>query len=126
MLHAFRDDERRRITVTASGTVSFVDLVTFLERQLAGDAWRYAVLHDARAATTDVTVQDLSEVVGHIDEIATIRGRGPVAVVSTHERYLTTAKIYADMLNLGGGRIAVFGSMMEASDWLDRQIADPV
>ncbi len=32
MLHAFRDDERRRITVTASGVVSFLDLATFKRR----------------------------------------------------------------------------------------------
>src|SRR5712691_3847154 len=70
MLYAFRDDGRRRITVTATGTVSFLDLATFVERQLAGDAWGYAVLHDGRAATTDVTAQDLSDIVGHMLAIA--------------------------------------------------------
>jgi hypothetical protein len=80
MLHAFRDDERRRITVTASGLISFLDLVTFVEQQLKGDTWALrGVLHDGRAATTDVTTQDLSDVLGHIDEIATVRGRGPIS-----------------------------------------------
>ena len=124
MLHAFRDDERRRITVTATGVVSSVDLVTFVELQLAGAAWGYAVLHDARMATTDVTAQDLSDVVGHIDDIATVRGRGPVAVVCTDERYLTTSQAYAHLLNRAGGRIALFNTMAEASEWLDRQVAE--
>ena len=123
MLHAFRDDERRRITVTATGTVSFLDLATFIERQLVGEARGYAVLHDARMATTDVTARDLSDVVGHIDDIATGHGRGPVAVVSTNKRYLTTPHVCAHMLNRAGGRIAVFSTMAEASGWLDRQIA---
>ena len=82
------------------------------------------MLHDARMATTDVTAQDLSDVVGHIDDIATVRGRGPVAVVCTDERYLTTSQAYAHLLNRAGGRIALFNTMAEASEWLDRQVAD--
>jgi hypothetical protein len=124
LLHTFRDDERRRITVTASGTVSFLDLATFIEKQLVGDTWTYAVLHDARTAATDLTAQDSSDVIGHMQEIADGRRRGPVAVVATDPGYLTTAQTYADLLNRAGGRMAIFSNIADASDWLDRQIVE--
>jgi hypothetical protein len=125
MLHAFRDDERRRITVTASGVVSFLDLAAFIDEHLAGGAWGYSVLHDARATITDVTTQT-SDIVRHIQAIGGGLRRGPVAVVATDDRYLTTARNYADLANKTGGRMAVFSDLADASEWLDQQIADPV
>jgi len=123
MLHAFRDDERRRITVTASGVVSLLEVATFVHQHLAGGAWGYAVLHDARAAITDDTTQT-SDIVGHIQAIGGGMRRGPVAVVATDDRYLTIARSYAGLVNQTGGRMAVFSDLVDASEWLDRQIAD--
>jgi hypothetical protein len=121
MLHAFRDDERRRIVVTASGTVSFVDLVTFVERQLLDDSWEYSVLHDARHATTNVTPEDSYDAVAHMHRLAQGRPRGPVAIVSADETLVASARIYADLVTGAGGRMAVFRDIEAGTAWLDEQ-----
>jgi hypothetical protein len=121
MLHAFRDDERRRIVVTASGTVSFVDLVTFVERQLLDESWDYSVLHDARHATTNMTPEDSHDAVAHMQRLSQGRPRGPVAIVSADDAFVASARIYAALVTAAGGRMAIFGDIEAGTAWLDEQ-----
>ena len=125
MLHSFRDDVRRRFIVTASGSLSFAHLMTFLRSQLSQDAWDYSVLHDFRAATTDATPEDSAEMAGWSRQTAMARARGPVAIVTVDPALAAASREYARLVARAGGLMAVFDDIDAAKRWLDRQAAQP-
>lgn len=119
MLHVSRDDLRRRLVVRAEGEVSFAQLATFLETQLEQGAWDYAVLHDARQATTDLRPEDSRLLLTATQRTAQGRARGPVAVVTCDERVSEVVRLHAAMAREAGFRMAVFRDLESAEAWLE-------
>jgi hypothetical protein len=121
MLRVVRDDIRRRLFVTEEGEISFAQIATFLDTQLEQGTWSYSVLHDARAATTDLRPEDSRLLLTRIQRGADSRRRGPVAVVTGDERTRAVVTAHAAMAHEIGLRIAVFGDLESAELWLDRE-----
>jgi len=125
MLHAFRDDERRRITVTATGTVSFVDLVTFVERStgrrrvgVRGAPWRTGG-YDRRDGS-GLERRRRAYRRDRDSARAWAGGGWSPRTSNTSQRRKCTRRCW----RRAGGRIAVFSTIAEASEWLDRQFAE--
>ena len=119
MFHTFRDDARRRITVTLTGPVAFADVISFLNTQRSKDAWDYGVLYDARGMIVDLLPGDLQLVAGHVGELSDMQGRGPVAVVWATESQRVFVERYAALVQPAGVRVGLFADMDAADRWLE-------
>src|SRR5919204_646993 len=77
-----RDDGKRRITVTSTGTVTLAEALGIIDRQAADGAWSYGVLYDVRAAEGVPTAADVHQLVLRVGTLTTRHGpRGRVAFV---------------------------------------------
>jgi hypothetical protein len=123
MLHAFRDDARRRTIVTLSGTVRFGEFARFLSAQRSQDVWDYGALYDAREATIEANPGDLEAIASHVDVLNQPRSRGPVAVVGTDARTLATIEALVALVRPLGIEVALFSDMESAERWLDERLA---
>jgi hypothetical protein len=119
MLHVVRDNLRRRLTVISEGQVSFAQIATFLETQLEQGTWEYAVLHDARGATTDLSPEDSRLLLTSVQSATAGRQRGPVAVVTHDDGVRSAVATHIAMGREIGLRMAVFGDVEAAERWLD-------
>jgi hypothetical protein len=121
MFHVFRDDARRRLTVTVTGAVTFGDMVLFVEQQLAQNAWSYSVLYDTRAMTTAVTTDEIGDVASHVQTLTDER-RGPVAVVVA-PGHAALVEHYASLARSAGIEFELFSDMPPAERWLESRTA---
>jgi hypothetical protein len=120
-----RDDDRKRIVITTDAHVTLDDLIGVIERQAADGAWRYGVLYDARARANDPTLEDVHQIVLRVGALTTSRGpRGPVAIVATNPRLFKMSRVYATLGKLTALDAAVFTTIAEAEQWLERQQPD--
>jgi hypothetical protein len=123
VFHTFRDDARRRITVTVTQSVNLSDSVKFLQQLQREDTWTYSVLYDARGLpAVDVTSVDLQAVAAHVTSAAhDASPRGPVAVVTEDPGLLAASAQYANLVRGAGILVAAFPTIAAADEWLDRR-----
>jgi hypothetical protein len=115
-----RDDARRRVVETYVGTVTLKDLLNALERQLADDAWSYAVLADARAVTKGPTPAELHELLMRIGVLTCERGpRGRAAVVITDRTLAQMGEKFARLSELTAYDVKIFDNIDAADHWLE-------
>ena len=117
-----RDDPRRRLTATASGRIDTAACEEFVRTARVGDLRTYTVLIDARAATFDITADDLRVIIMPlIQRFRTTDGdRAPVALVVGDADALRKAKVFEILLSAQPG-VAYFGMFREveaAEAWL--------
>ena len=85
-----RDDATRRITVTTSGPVTLVDILSNIDRQVTEGTWTYAVLYDTGEAGSLPTLEEIDRVIDRVRMAAARLGRrGPVAIVSRRRQAAT-------------------------------------
>jgi len=118
MFHTFRDDVRRRITITLSGPVALADVISFLNTQRSRDAWDYSVLYDARGMVVDLPPGDLQLVATHVGELSKVQGRGRVAVVWATEAQRVFVERSAALVQPAGVQLGLFPDMDAADRWL--------
>jgi hypothetical protein len=75
-----RDDQRRLITVTVTGSCSADDISGVIDRQAGEDTWEYALLYDLRAMTAASTEADLQQIAERVQVVGGGRERGPVGI----------------------------------------------
>jgi hypothetical protein len=122
MFHVFRDDAHRRITVRLTGVIGFADAAQFIDQQLAGGAWSYAVLYDATASTGIMAAGDVAPLAEHVELLnRPTSGRGPIAVVTKNPDVYAWATAYQTHMETSGVAMAVFAEMDAAERWLDAQ-----
>ena len=122
------DDERRRLTATANGRIDTATFGEFVRTARAGDLRSYTLLIDARAATFDITADDLRTLILPIVQQlrANDRDRAPVALVVQDAAALLMARAFETVL---GGQpdvvyFGVFPNMITAEAWLT-SLQDP-
>ena len=115
-----RDDANKRILVTTSGEIGLADIIGAVDQQAKDRAWSYAMLYDARAATSTPTMDEMKSLVLHIGKLTTAHGpRGPVAVVTNGPLLERAARVYASLGELTALNVRVFTALTEAEHWLD-------
>lgn len=122
------DDERRRLTATASGRIDTATFGEFVRTARAGDLRSYTLLIDARAATFDITADDLRTLILPIVQQlrANDRDRAPVALVVEDAAALLMARAFETVLG-GPPDVVYFGvfrNMITAEAWLT-SLRDP-
>ncbi len=118
-----RDDVRRRIVVTITGEAHTADVLGVIERQVADNAWRYAMLYDSREDTSAPSSGDLRAVVDVVGRhIAQLGPRGPVAIVTSHPMNYGMARMYATFGEPVRLNVEVFRDIADAEAWLDAQM----
>jgi hypothetical protein len=119
-----RDDQQRRILLTATGTVTHGEVIAAIDRQLTEGTWTYGVLYDVRG---DPALPKMSEVLDFIDyvrQLVTQHGRrGPVAVVTDMPANDRRARMYTTLSDPSRVTMASFSDIDEASRWLNVQMA---
>jgi hypothetical protein len=114
-----RDDDARRIVITAIGEVTFDEVLAVLDRQVGDGAWSYSVLYDARAGVNEPPLEDVRRLVLHVGRLTTERGpRGPVALVTSNPRMFKMGRAYGDLGELTALNFQVFKTVEEAEQWL--------
>ena len=115
-----RDDRRRRITLTAVGTVTLEESMTTLERKAQDDAWDYATVYDGRDRDGSF---DSTEIVHLVSRIAVLSKQygpaGPLAIVRVEEAGLGTGRMFEIFSNESGRLVGVFRTVPDAERWLD-------
>lgn len=118
-----RDDINRRLKLTITDPIAVPELIASAERQLAGGAWAYDLLIDARSVRVVPQPSELRPYVSRVGELVAANGpRGPIAFVARESAVVGTAQIYRF---LGGEAdlFEVFWDTREAKVWLDAQAA---
>jgi len=119
-----RDDARRRILLTATGTVAHADVIAAIDRQVTEGTWAYAVLYDVRAESALPKMSDVLDFIDYVRQLVAQHGRrGPVAIVTTIPAHDRRARMYTTLSDPSRVTMASFADMAEASRWLDSQSA---
>src|SRR5262249_45775925 len=115
----FRDRVRRRLDVSANGTLTFDDFAAIL-RLRTGDARDYTVLFDVSGAAPEVSASQIHSAADQVKARAERDGpRGRFAIVAAEEAVFGLALAYVQMCQRAGiDTIAVFSTREEAERWL--------
>lgn len=120
-----RDDTRRLVVLTVTGSFDRREFEAAMARHTEEDAWTYAVLWDLRQMEGRPTLTDLQAFrEQYVDDFPDVAERGPVALlVEDGELYRAACQHLA----LVGSRIAidVFPEKHEALEWLERRSKRP-
>lgn len=118
------NQERRLITVVASGDVTKEEFEAYLEVQAAADAIAYRRLFDGSAADTSMSPMAL---LGIGVKIKSFHDRqvGPLAIVLPPDRAHVIARILG-ILATANRPMRIFHTVTEAQRWLDRLEYEPL
>lgn len=121
-----RDDTRRRIRVTARGTLARADFIAIVDRQAVEHTWSYALVYDLRMMPAAGTRDDADAVAAHVFRYLIAEGpRGPVAAVTTSASMIAAAQVYAFIAARAGVEVQVFWDLDEADRWIDERQRPP-
>jgi len=108
--------------VVGHDSIGPADAVEGMDRQLAGGAWTYGVLHDARQITWIPTKSEVRRLVSHVETISRTHGpTGPVAFITANEALFGMMRMYS-LLGQEVALIEVYRDLVHAEQWLDEQI----
>ena len=118
-----RDDARRRISVSVSGTSSIEEIIGIVSRQLADGAWTYGILYDASLDLSQPSTADVRSIVEFVGRcIAQYGPRGPVAIVTPHPSSYGMSRMYSTLGEPVNLSVGVFRGIPEAEAWLAAQM----
>jgi len=112
------DRERRRIAAMAEGLVTHPEIVAHLGRERHEGILPLFELVDASTATTDLTPEEVRQIVSHLRELGRDSALGPVAVLVGDEMAYGMIR----MLGIMGEDVCdirPFRGRDEADQWLD-------
>jgi hypothetical protein len=118
------DHVRKRAAVVAQDPIDVEDALELMDRQVAGGAWTYPLLHDARQITWIPAANEIRRLVSHLEAITRAHGPcGPVAFIIANETLFGMCRMYS-MLGESASWVAeVFRDSTEAERWLDDSMA---
>jgi CheY-like chemotaxis protein len=115
-----RDDDRRRIRVTALVALEAADVAAVVERQASEGTWQFDIVYDLRAVTGARTWIDAKEAADLVRRYVTQYGRrGRVAVVTREITMVGIAQGYAYETAKSGIDVQIFWDVSDAVDWLE-------
>jgi hypothetical protein len=113
------DPIANRLLTTASGEVTFADLLEHLAAEGREGHLGAAELFDARQATTNLTSAEVRQLVEQMRRKAAAGTLGPTALVTTNDVAFGMARMYSLMSDTFDQRFTVFRSLTEAERWLN-------
>src|SRR5215510_12813208 len=108
------DPEQDILLTKADGHVSFEDIQTHLDQEIAARAERHRELFDATGASTDLTSDEVKQLVSRLGQMMKRGPFGPTAVIATNDMFFGMARMLAILSELTGGpKVEVFRSVQE-------------
>lgn len=114
------DHSRRRVVTRASGLVTFAELSEHLDAEERARALDLAELFDARGATTDITPDEVRQLVKRAVDTGRRISLGPTAVVTHNDLVFGMARMYSILVE-DSAPVGVFRDLEPAIEWLERQ-----
>ena len=113
-----RDDDRRRLVLTATGTITCEDAIAAIDRQIDEGAWRYGILYDIRDVEILPMPSAIFDILDYVrGRVVTHGPRGPLAILTTAARDEPRVRTYTS-LGHPSARVATFTDPEAASQWL--------
>jgi hypothetical protein len=119
-----RDDNRRRLRITAIAPLRAEDLILIVDRQAAEGTWSYGLVYDVRAVemTAPPPPEEARAIAQHVLEYTQVYGqRGSVALVTRQSNMIALGQMYAALGAKIGFRVEVFWDLDDAEAWLDQR-----
>ncbi len=101
--------------------VSYAEIQEHLKQEEARQELAYRELIDAARATTDITMEQVRDLVRQLLLLSRTAPFGPTAIVAANDTLFGMASMFAILLDISSGPlVAVFRVFNEALDWLVR------
>ena len=107
------------LLTTAEGLVTFEEILKHIDMEAGEILLRHRELFDARTATTNLTADQVRQIVARLHTVMHSGLFGPVAVVTTDDVFFGMARMmgmFSEARN--GPQVAAFRTYDEALDWL--------
>jgi len=108
----------RRVATRASGLVTFSELSEHLDAEERERALGLTELFDARGATTDITPDQIKQLVRRAAETARRSALGPTAIVTENDLVFGMARMYSILVE-NVAPVGVFRDREPAIEWLE-------
>lgn len=108
----------RRVVTRASGLVTFSELSEHLDAEERERALDLTELFDARGATTDITPDQIKQLVRRAVETARRAALGPTAIVTHDDLVFGMARMYSILVE-NVAPVGVFRDPEPAIEWLE-------
>ena len=116
-----RNDDRRRITLTATGTVTRDEALAVIDRQVAEGVWAYGIVFDIRSADALPKPSELFEILDYVRRSVREYGpRGALAIVAEPSQSHQGVRTYVSLSD-PSRQFATFTDVHEAVRWLEEQ-----
>ena len=113
------DQARGRMETLAVGLITYEDILRHLEEEEGDEALAMEELLDARAATTNLTSDQVHALVRRTDSLVRKGRFGAVAIVTDNNVVFGMARMYQILCEELPVRIGVFRDLDEAEVWLN-------
>jgi len=113
------DPKKQRLRTTSSGMLSLSDLLAHLDDEERQGNLGVSELFDARASTTDLTANQVRELVDRMSRHAREGGLGPTALVTQNDLVFGMARMYSILSEDFDPRFRVCRDIESAERWLD-------
>ena len=113
------DPVAKRLLTTASGEVTFAELLDHIAAEGREGHLGAPELFDARQATTNLTSAQVRQLVEQMRREAIGGSLGPTALVTTNDVVFGMARMYSLMSDTFDQRFTVFRSLIDAERWLN-------
>jgi hypothetical protein len=112
------DRTRPRVHTTATGRVTFDEIMAHLDRTEAVHVGTYPQLLDARDATTGLSAGQVRALADRAGSMARRGLLGPTAFAISHDASFGMARMYELLVEDRGVAVGVFRTLDEAERWL--------
>jgi hypothetical protein len=106
------------LSVTAEDELGFPEILRFLRHRLERDLWDRPILIDARAATLNVTVADMEELLQAVRQSSVSAPPARTALLTSNPVNYGTARMYMSFATEIDPEFAVFHDVDVALAWL--------
>jgi hypothetical protein len=114
------DRFRQRMLTHADGVVTFHDVNRHLDEEERERGLDLPELVDARGAKTDLTSEQLRQLVQRAAQMARTIPLGPTAIVATDDTVFGMARMYSILAEQVGVSVEVFRDLGSAERWLNQ------
>jgi hypothetical protein len=114
------DDVHRRLLTRADGLLTFHDIHAHLDLEERNRDLGVPELFDARAATTDLTAEQVRRLVRRAADMLRVVDLGATAIVTTNDVLYGMARMYSVLAESEGAAADVFYDMESATRWLEQ------
>jgi hypothetical protein len=110
----------QRMVTRAEGLVTFADITAHLDAEAREHGLGLPELIDARSAMTNITPNEVRQLVHCVHDMVQRQPFGPTAILATNDVVFGMARMFSILVESHGVAVEVFRDPQSASAWLDQ------